>query len=336
MSTRIPTGATEPIYCYAVTAQGKPLPGLLDLYMRVHRASDGEFLDWVDWTFKTSGHATLDKPLAQVDAVRTPGLYRLPGDFPTGMLANAHPEDSYTFTPLQTPGTNARLPGPSELAVGGWANVAQEVWDAPIADHLTLGSTGAALNALSVTMTGSKQITLQLRGPLAVPLQGVQIDVYDATNAFFLSRVITPISGNVNVALDPGTYALRLFKSGWAFTVPAMLTVTVDAAVTYVGTSLIVITPPSSPNLCVVYGTVRDAGGNAVANVEVKAYSVTPQTVNGVQEGAAIACTVTDANGFFQLELERKAEVSFTIETTGLDVIRTVPDLPSQDLVTWT
>jgi len=336
VSTRIPTGATEPIYCYVVSARSIPLIGLTDLYMRVHRASDNQFLDWADWTFKATGHAALNKPLLQVNATLSPGLYRLAGDFPTGMLANANPEDSYTFTPLQTPGTNAYLPGPSELSVGGWANVADTVWDEPLASHLIAGSTGEALNNHGSVLSGSKQITLQIRGPLAVPLQGAQIDLYDATNTFFLGRVFTPVSGNVNVALDPGTYSVRLFKSGYSFTVPEVLVVTVDASVTYVGASTVVIVPPSAPNLCAIYGTIRDAAGISIANAHVKAYSVTPQTVGTVQEGDVVACTVTDANGFFRLELERKVEVSFTIETTGLDVIRTVPDLPSQDVATWT
>jgi hypothetical protein len=48
-----------------------------------------------------------------------------------------------------------------------------------------------------------------------------------------------------------------------------------------------------------------------------------------------VACTVTDANGAFRLELERLAQVNFTIEDTGLNVIRTVPDLAMQDLASW-
>jgi hypothetical protein len=213
---------------------------------------------------------------------------------------------------------------------------ADAVWDETLSAHLTAGSTGAALANLSALMTGAKQITIRLRDPLVVAIQGAQIDVYDALNIGFLGRVYTPVSGNVNVALDPGTYNLRIFKTGWTFTVPIVLTVTVDAVVTYTGTTVIVITPPSAPNLCVVYGTIRNAGGIPVANAQVQAYSVTPQTVSGVIEGDPIACTVTDANGFFELELERNAQVNLLILRAGLDVIRTVPNLPTQDIVTWT
>ena len=186
-----------------------------------------------------------------------------------------------------------------------------------------------------VAGTGSQQITVQLRDTVAAPIQGGQIDIYDALNTTFLGRVYTPVSGNVNIVLDPGTYSLRIFKSSYTFTVPITLVVTGDTTVTYIGSTVVVIMPPSAPNLCVIYGTIRNAGGIPVANARVHAYSVLPQTVGNVQEGDPIACTVTDANGEFQLELERTAQVNFTIETTGLDVIRTVPNLPMQNLVTW-
>jgi len=185
-----------------------------------------------------------------------------------------------------------------------------------------------------IASAGSKQITIQIRDGIT-PLQGVQIDVYDALNLNFVQRVWTPVSGNVAITLDPGTYNLRIFKSGYTFTVPVVLVVTIDATVTYLGTTVIIITPPSSPNLCVIYGTLRNAAGIPVVNAHVRAYSVTPQTVNGVQEGDPVACTVTDSNGYFELELERLAQVNLLIETTGLDVIRTVPNLATQNLVTW-
>jgi len=138
------------------------------------------------------------------------------------------------------------------------------------------------------------------------------------------------------VALDAGAYALRIFCSGYAFTVPEALIVTADGSVTYVGSSLIIIVPPSNPNLCAIFGTVRDAAGRPVPNTRVEAYSDTPQVAQGTQQHVQIACTVTDGNGFFRLELERLASVNFVIEDTGLDVMRVVPDAPSQDVTTWT
>jgi len=333
--SRIQTWATEPLQVYAVNSIGKPLIGLTDLFVRVRRDSDGFFLDWFDWTFKASGHIALDKPLVESSALRAPGLYGVLGGLNTALISNPSPDDNYTVIALQTPGTNAYLPGPGQISVGGWADIAKRVWDEPLGAHLIIGSTGAALNSVAFSTAGSKQVTLQIRGPLSLPLQGAQVDLYDATNVFFLARVFTGVTGNVNVALDPGTYSLRIFKTGYAFTVPSSLVVTVDAAVTYVGTSVTVIVPPSNPLLCAVYGTVRNVKGEPVENVRVTAYSATPQVVQGSQQHIEVGCTLTDGNGFFRLELERGAQVNFMIEDTGLDVLRTVPSTPTQDVASW-
>jgi len=120
MSNRIQTGATEPIQLYVVNSLGKPLTGLVDLYIRIRRNSDGKFLDWSDMTFKTSGWTTLNKTMTEISATNAPGLYALTGEFNTSLLTNANANDAYVIFSLQTPGLNARLPGPSELQVGKW------------------------------------------------------------------------------------------------------------------------------------------------------------------------------------------------------------------------
>ncbi len=112
--------------------------------------------------------------------------------------------------------------------------------------------------------------------------------------------------------------------------------VTVDASVTYQGSSALNVTPPSAPNLCVIYGTVRDAAGVSIAGACVQAYAEVPQVVASTQKGERIASTHTDANGYFEIELVRTAIVNFTIEGTDLDVTRTVPDAANQDVTTWT
>jgi hypothetical protein len=123
MSTvRIQTGATEPIEVFAVDAQGAPLTGLTDLYVRLRRASDGRFLDWADLTFKAAAWGTLDKPLAELDVTRTPGLYGVTGGLVTHDITNPVADDTYTVYPLQTPGTSARLPAPGQIEMGSWAD----------------------------------------------------------------------------------------------------------------------------------------------------------------------------------------------------------------------
>jgi len=332
-----------------------------EVAIRRVRATHGAPLDNYFWNGSTFVNSAVWLPMAEMDAINSPGLYtylfqqsavgsewvylvyyRHTID-PVGFAVEEHIVTDELFIPQGSPVVPV-LPG--DTVMGKLVAMedptrpvplanADAVWDEMLNQHLDPGSTGEALSRLTTALRGSKQITVQLRDTLAAPIQGAQVDIYDAINANFLSRVWTDISGNAVLALDPAQYALRIFRSGYAFTVPEMLTVTVDATVTYVGSSVIVIIPPSAPNLCVIFGTIRNAGGQPVVNSRVQAYSVTPQTVNGVQEGDPVACTVTDANGAFRLELERLAQVNFTIEDTGLNVIRTVPDLAMQDLASW-
>ena len=123
-NTRIQTGATETLQVYAVNVRGKALTGLTDLYMRIRRSSNGQFLDWSDMTFKSSGIVAINKILTEMDVSLAPGMYKVTGDFNTSLLTNALPNDSYLIIPLQTPGTTAYLPGPGQIDVGGWVDSA--------------------------------------------------------------------------------------------------------------------------------------------------------------------------------------------------------------------
>ena len=214
---------------------------------------------------------------------------------------------------------------------------ADAAWDEILAGHLMPGSTGEALSRLlsNTGIAGMYQIEVELVDTLAAPVQGAQVDFYNATNTNFISREYTDVLGKAVIALDAGTYAVRLFASGYSFTVPEMLVISGDGSVTYIGTSLMIIAPPSAPNLCVIYGTIRNAAGQPIPGAQVQAWSVTPQALPGVQESSKIACTITDGTGFFRLELERKLQVNLKIDEAGLDVYRTVPDTASQDVTTW-
>ena len=122
------------------------------------------------------------------------------------------------------------------------------------------------------------------------------------------------------------------------FTIPEVIVVSGNGSFTISGISQTNIMVPSAPNLCVIFGTIHNAGGNDLEGLCVQAFATTdpPQAVGGIQLGDPLAETTTDQNGFFQLELIRLSEVRFVIEEAGIDFIRIVPDLASQDLTTWT
>jgi len=123
MTSYIQSGKVEPIQVFAVDKTGSPLTGLGDLYVKFRRDSDGWFLDWNDLTFKALGHTTLNQPLTELDATNVPGVYEVIGGLDFSAVTNIVVDDIYLVIPLQTPGTTAVLPGPSELKVGHWADV---------------------------------------------------------------------------------------------------------------------------------------------------------------------------------------------------------------------
>ncbi len=298
----------EPIQAFFVDSSGDGLPGKSDLFVRVFRDSDKQFFDWSDLTFKASGHTTLDQPLAEIDATNAPGLYEVVGGFDTSTIVSPVAGDTYTFQTLQTPGTDAVLPAPGMLKV----------------------------SQISLTSTGLRQITIHVDGPGPADLPDVEVSIFNDTNTVFLTRGTTDSNGDLVTALDDASYNVRLVKAGFTFTVPEPFTVTADATFTFSGVG-VVITPPSAPNLCVIFGSLVNAAGEDLVGACVQAFAVVdpPQVVGGLQMADLIAEVLTDQDGFFQIELVRSSEVRFVIEEAGFDQIKTVPDLASQDLTTW-
>jgi len=126
-TVRIQTGSVEEIEVYVTDRAGIPLVGATDCYVRIRRISDGLFLDWDDMTFKGIGWTTLDKGLSELDPTYAPGLYGVTGGLNTSAVTNANANDSYTVFPLQTPGTDAHLPGPGIIQVGKWLDYVDAV-----------------------------------------------------------------------------------------------------------------------------------------------------------------------------------------------------------------
>lgn len=133
MAVRVQTGDIEPLQVYVVDVNGNPLTGLTDLYVRLRRSSNGDFLDWADDTFKAVGWTALDVSLAEISATLAPGLYELSGGIDTGAWVNPSADDDYLVLAVQSPGTNAKLPPPAELKVGQWVDNLDEAVSTRIA-----------------------------------------------------------------------------------------------------------------------------------------------------------------------------------------------------------
>lgn len=305
------TNSIEPVQIFVLKASdGKPLTGAGDLFTRIRRSSDGRYYDWSDATFKSAGWTTLNKLLTESDGVNAGGIYDATGGFNLAGIINKLVSDSYTVIPSQT-GATGVLPNPEEFREGQ-----------------VLGTVGV----------GARQVTIHVEDTSAAPLQGVQIDVFDnAATPNFITRLFTDVFGDVTIGMDDGTYQLRLFKSLHTFTVPEFLVVTANQTSTFVGTPVPIPTP-ATPDHCAIFGRLQNAGGQDLVGVCVQAFAVVdpPQVVDGIQLGEPVAETTTNQDGNFVLQLLRNSVVRFVNEESNLNIIRTVPDLPNQDLTTWT
>lgn len=296
--------------------------------------------------------------MGEVDATDNPGLYLYlfdnPGNdyiylvyyrhtaVPAGFDVEMHLVSDEVYVPASSPAIPI-LPGDTvmgrlaamENPLGDVAQAnADAVWDETLADHLTPGSTGAALNAGSCGGVGAYQIDISVEDDTSGdPLPGAQIDVYRSDDTF-LFRVWTDINGERSIGLDAGAYKLLVYANGYTFTVPININVTANAPLLVQGTS--VIPPPAGPELCVIFGTVRNAAGDPIVNACVEAFAIVPQVVGGVQYSEKVASVNTDVNGQFTMPLRRETTVRFVIESTGVDEVRTVPDADTQDIATWT
>jgi hypothetical protein len=87
MVERFQNGVSIPLFtAVLVNSAGVAQTGLVNVTVRVRRDSDGFWLDWFDSVFKAAAWTTLDGPMAEVDATRAAGVYRVP--FPTAGYAD--------------------------------------------------------------------------------------------------------------------------------------------------------------------------------------------------------------------------------------------------------
>jgi len=339
-----------------------------EVAIRRHRTTAGVLLDnnYYDGAGGFTAIVTW-LALSEFDSVNNPGLYLYQFDqssvgvdtiytvyfrntsAPIGFAVEEHVFSNELYIPASSPAVPV-IPG--DTVMGRLADMenatspvalanADAVWDETLSDHLLPGSTGEALSLVTASFVGARQIDMLVEDTGSIVIQGAQVDLYDQANTTYLGlRKYSDINGKLSIALDDGNFNLRVFASGYSFTTPIPLAVTADVLepnpFVIQGTPGFSITPPSAPDLCVIYGTLRNAGGVAIAGACIQVYAVTPQVVSGVQKGSKIARTTTNVNGYFEIELVRTAEVNIEIEDADIDVERTVPDAASQDFTTWT
>jgi len=163
---RIRTGDKMPLEVFVISPIGEPLTGKTDIKLRCRRASDDKLLDWSDQTFKASGSVTQPlEVLEECDASNDPGYYRLNTaehvrGFNTTVLVNPVSDDHYSFTVVQTPGSDAgNVPQYLQVSVGGWVDyvdgsIAARATPAQVYTQATAALAAADLDHLLKTTAG--------------------------------------------------------------------------------------------------------------------------------------------------------------------------------------
>ncbi|MCK5603135.1 hypothetical protein KAR91_14725 [Candidatus Pacearchaeota archaeon] len=203
------------------------------------------------------------------------------------------------------------------------------------ADGDTLETLSDQIDAIT-GLSGARTITLQLyETATTTPIADVAVAIYNSDESLLLGVVVTDTNGQYNIAVDDGTYKLRIRKAGATFTVPETLTVTGDATEIFYG-DLIDIGTPSDSDVCRVYDYLYLAdGATEEPSPKVRAEIVElPYSKDGKLHSGDIITEVYDsATGLLYWDIVQGAKVSFFIEDF-IEVERVVPALSTQRLAT--
>jgi len=170
-----------------------------------------------------------------------------------------------------------------------------------IANHVWIWGTRTLTSGSG---TGANQViinTFQL--PDSIPVIGAQVQVLNQNQSATLGLLNSNPTGQATFALDNGIYKLRMYKSGWVFTVPESIIVSGNLSDTFYADLFNPGNPPAA-NLCRVYGWIRDLKGQPVAGVTVEAkISTTPLRYQIVLISPYYKTTSTDSDGYWYMDL---------------------------------
>jgi hypothetical protein len=182
---------------------------------------------------------------------------------------------------------------------------------------------------------GSRAVVIHTQEADTTTIQQAAVTLWsDSNRTVLVARVTTDVSGDASVSLDDGTYYYTAVKSLYTF-VAGSFVVSGNGTHNVTGVS-VAPASPSSPDLCVIFGTILDASGDPIASETVTASIRVPADIDGNQLGSDEVTATTDSNGYFELELIRESVVNFTIPAVRIFGSYTVPDAASQDITTWT
>lgn len=128
--------------------------------------------------------------------------------------------------------------------------------------------------------------------------------------------------------LPDGIYSAKLSAySRYSFTYPEVLTVSGTTTVTYYGTPAS-ISDPSLPELCIIFGWLITGAGQAFQGAVVVATITNRREFSDQGHGVIHSDTlvVSDADGFFEMELLKNEQYKLFITAQNYEKVVTIPN----------
>lgn len=208
------------------------------------------------------------------------------------------------------------------------------------ADHGSgsyVSSSGSGVNTVSIDVINSTT---------SVAIDGVNVYIYDSTNATLLYQGTTNVSGRKTFYLDSATYKVRLYRATFtANTFPETLPVSADTTATYrMFSTSTTGAPIGSVPLCRVYLTVFDSTGSVYANVKVRNdFIVFTDSTLGTGRTPIGGGTIsnfyeektTDSNGQTYFDVVRGADYYFRFTPPKADTWRDRKTIPNSSSVNY-
>lgn len=183
--------------------------------------------------------------------------------------------------------------------------------------YFTIKTTSGGVNSVLITVDDGVN-----------PILGVDVAVYDSTNAVYITGGKSNSSGQLTLYLDDGTYSVRLRKVGVDFTNPETLTVSGDTEETFSGETVSVGVPADSDTCRVYEYCYNQAGTNPLSSVTAYATIESyPYDYDGkLHYSLKVAGTYDSTTGLVYWDIVVGCVVLFKITELGMNYRKTIPD----------
>ena len=270
--------------------------------------SSGKTGDNANHTLKVIKDGVAGSPAnapAEVDAVNTPGVYRL------------------ALTAAEMTADTVMVAGKSSSS--GVLIIPSSV--------VTEGGMIAALRLLS----GAYTVTVQFyRTATVTPIPDVLCDVYDSTETARLNGVQlkADVNGQISFARDNGTYKVRAMLAGFTFTTGTVIVNGANITLTMYGAAIAIPNPPVAGTQT-LFGNVRELDwGVSTGDTITAVIADKGQVVNGTLIQHLNLSTTVDANSQFSLTVPKGAVIRLTVKDHGTHEI-TINQEDTYDVATY-